>query len=480
MKDTGKAEDWKIRMTPRYITATANRPGLSRAITIFFLLIVAGFTASATADAADKSAMREAVDSLSKVLDSIPQDIPSFDSTTGLDEYLAVAMKRNPGLRSSYNRWIADLKKSDYAGSLPDPMFNYAYFIENVETRVGPQEQRFGLRQSFPCFGTLGAKEDIAFAKSQASYQKFQAAKYALFYDVKAAYYDYYYLGRDIQITRENLELLTFWESVARSRYKVGLKQHPDVIKAQVELGKLEDHLQTLREQRAPKAARLRALLNLSDTFTLPIPGTITVAELPFAEDSVIRVITEENPNIQALQRIVESERAGENLAGKLALPSFSIGVDYIQTGEAINPDLPESGKDPWMIGASISLPIWFGKNNARKQEAEARRRSAEYRLSDSENQLVAVTERLLFEYSDALRKTRLYRDGLVPKAEQSLNATYAAYQAGESDFLNLLDAQRQLLDFQLTVAREQARLATIRAKLEMLSGSELSKYLHP
>ena len=55
----------------------------------------------------------------------------------------------------------------------------------------------------------------------------------------------------------------------------------------------------------------------------------------------------------------------------------------------------------------------------------------------------------------------------------------YAAYQAGETDFLNVLDAQRQLLDFELTVARAQVRLATKRAQLEMYSGTDLSKYLH-
>lgn len=431
-----------------------------------------------TGEAADKSTMRSTADSLGLVLGTVSESIPTFDSTSTLDDYLRVALERSPRLRSAYNRWIADLKKSDHVGALPDPMFSYTYFVENVETRVGPQEQRFGLRQVFPWFGTLGAREDMALAMSEASYQRFKAAKYELYYDVKSAYYDYYFLGQDLQITSENFELLEFWESVAQSKYKVGLKQHPDVIKAQVELGKLEDHLQTLREQIEPKAARLRAWLNLSNSVEIPIPRAIVVAEQQLVHDSVVANITSNNPNLRALERIIESERAGEKLAGKQSLPSFSIGVDYIQTGEAIDPDMPESGKDPWMIGASISLPIWFGKNGARKKEAEARRRAAEYNLRDSENKLVAVTVRLLFEYSDALRKMRLYRDGLVPKAEQSLNAIYVAYQAGETDFLNLLDAQRQLLGFQLTVAREQSRLATRRAQLEMLGGSELNVYV--
>lgn len=446
---------------------------LSICAVIVLVLFAQGLAGSVTAS--EKSEMRAKLDSLGTILEATPASIPLFDSTSSINDYLKVAMERSPRLRSAYNVWIADLKKSDHVGALPDPILTYAYFVEQVETRVGPQEQRFGIRQAFPWFGTLGAKKDMAYAMSQASYQRFEAARFELFYDVKAAFYDYYYLGRDLSITKENLDLLQFWESVAQSKYKVGLKQHPDIIKAQVELGKLEDHLTTLQEQVTPRAARLRALLNLPETTTLPIPTEISVEEVPLVEDSVVSLITRQNPNLRALERVINSKRAGERLAGKQSMPSFSIGVDYIQTGEAINPDLSESGKDPWMIGASLSLPIWFGKNSARKKEAKAQRRAAEYNLRDTENRLIAVTKQLLFEYADALRKTRLYRDGLVPKAEQSLNAVFAAYQAGETDFLNVLDAQRQLLDFQLTVAREQSRLATKRAQLEMLSGTELS-----
>jgi cobalt-zinc-cadmium efflux system outer membrane protein len=313
---------------------------------------------------------------------------------------------------------------------------------------------------------------------SQASYRKFVSEQLKLAYQVKAAFYDYYFIGRELSITRENMELLKFWESVVNSKYKVGLKQHPDLMKVQVELGKLEDNLRTLQEMLEPAAARMRALLDLPDSIAIPVPAAIEVTEAELADDSVLSAIKRENPDLQAMQFMIEKEKAGVSLAKKEALPSFSIGVDYIQTGEALNPTIAESGKDAWIIAGSISLPIWFGKNGARKGEAVARQYQAEYNRRESENQLIAMGERILFEYSDALRKTRLYRDGLVPKAQQSLNASYAAYEAGKEDFLNVLDAERQLLDFELTVVREKAALATKRAQLEMLSGRSLDRYI--
>jgi len=98
----------------------------------------------------------------------------------------------------------------------------------------------------------------------------------------------------------------------------------------------------------------------------------------------------------------------------------------------------------------------------------------AEYNHRDAINSLEALTSQVLFSLADALRRVSLYRDGLVPKAQQSLNANYTAYQADETDFLNLLDAQRQLLAFQLQYERSKVDLAVSQARLEMLTGNQL------
>jgi outer membrane protein TolC len=357
---------------------------------------------------------------------------------------------------------------------LPDPWFSYTYFIENVETRVGPQRQVFRLRQSFPWFGTLGAKKDETAEAANAAFQRFESRKLRLFYQVKAAYYEYYYLGRDVSITRENLELLTFWESVARAKYRVALKQHPDVIKAQVELGKLEDRLRTVEDMMGPVVARLRAVMNLPDSIPLPVPAEIDVQEAAVYRDDVIAQVLANNPDLKSLVHLIDKARAGERLANKASWPSLFVGVDYVDIGEAVNPNAPDSGKDAFTASVGVSLPIWFGANKAKRQEAEAQYRGAQNNLADARNRLSALTEKIVFEYEDALRKTRLYGDGLVPKAEQSLNANYTAYQAGEMDFLNLLDAQRQLLDFQLQYERSKSSLATSRAEIEMVTGRAL------
>ncbi|MDF1545516.1 MAG: TolC family protein [bacterium] len=444
--------------------------------TVATLALSLGSVLLLTISASATNPNQAVADSLFSAYEPDSQIVFRTDSTTGLDDYLAYAALQSPSLRQAFYHWKAALEKTGYAGVLPDPMLSYGYFIENVETRVGPQNQRFSLKQSIPWFGTLGSKKDIANESANIAYRKYQAEKLKLFYSVRSAYYDLYYIGRDIELTSDNLELLKFWESVARTKYKVALKKHPDVIKAQVELGKLEDRLLTLQDQVGPMAARLRAEVNLPDTISISIPSMIEIVETEVEPQVVIANALQYNPNLNAISHLIDKERAGVRLAGKASSPNFTFGVDYIETGDALNPSMDESGKDPFVFGVGINLPIWFGKNNAKKNEAKAKLQAAKYGYADAQNRLVAFAEKIVFQYSDALRKTRLYRDGLIPKAEQALNASYAAYQVAETDFLNVLDAQRQLIAFQLRYERAVADLATSRAKIEMITGSELDK----
>ncbi|NOY88413.1 MAG: TolC family protein [FCB group bacterium] len=441
------------------------------------LLIVLFLLFSSTVlalDTKESKNLSEKIEQTFKLNNVSTESLP--DST--ISSYLAYAALNNPGLKAAFYSWKAALEKVGYAGVLPDPMLSYGNYIKNVETRVGPQNQRFSIRQKIPWFGTLGAKKGIAFETAKFAYQKYQSQKLMLFYQVKKAYYDYYYLGRQIQITKDNIELLKFWEEVVQAKYKVAQSNYADVIKTDVELVKLEDKLQSFEERKEPIAARLRATLNISDSVNLTIPHTIAIEEAPVNHDSLLTAALAYNPNLIAIQHLIEKAKTGERLAAKTSFPNFTFGMDYIETGKAIKPNLAESGKDPWIVSVGINLPLWFGKNKAKKNEAKARVKMMQYNLTDSKNKIITAVEKSVYEYDDALRKIKLYRDGLLPKAQQALNATFTAYKAGTMDFLNVLDAQRQLLNFQLKYDYAITNLAIKKAELEMLTGNEITTVL--
>ncbi|HER19754.1 MAG TPA: hypothetical protein ENO14_01765, partial [Chromatiales bacterium] len=62
-----------------------------------------------------------------------------------LQDYLRHAARTNAGLEAAFEEWKAAVEQVPQAKALPDPRFTYGYFIDEVETRVGPQEHRLGL-----------------------------------------------------------------------------------------------------------------------------------------------------------------------------------------------------------------------------------------------------------------------------------------------------------------------------------------------
>jgi len=137
-----------------------------------------------------------------------------------LVDYLRYASLNNAELKAKFEEWKAALEQIPQAKALDDPKFTYGYFIEEVETRVGPQRQKFGIMQVFPWFGKIEARTDIAAAKAKAAKQRYETTKLKLFRQVKVAFYEFTYLATAIDIAKQNLELLKHFEEVARTKYR--------------------------------------------------------------------------------------------------------------------------------------------------------------------------------------------------------------------------------------------------------------------
>jgi len=404
------------------------------------------------------------------------KELPELGENSTLSDYLAYAALNNPGLEASFNRWKGALERIPQVKAYPDPRFNYAFFIREVETRVGPQRQKLGLAQTFPWFGKLDLRGDAAFEASKVEKARYDATRLGLFYEVKDAYYEYYYLGKAISITEEHLKLMESLERVARVMYSTGMTTNSDLVKAQVELGKLEDRLRTLRDLERPAVARLNASLGRAQDAPLPWPRTIEYERVEFKDEELVAWLREHNPELKAIEAMAKVETVRKDLAGKDYYPDITLGVEYVDTDEAEMPNVDESGKDPVVVMASINLPIWHKKYQAAEKEAELGYLAAMSQRSDKQNLLISRLEMTLFKFRDAQRKIDLYRHSLVPKARQALEVAQRAFAAGTASFLDVIDAERTLLTFELESERALADRAQRLAEMEMLIGRDIPR----
>ena len=353
--------------------------------------------------------------------------------------------------------------------SLPDPKLSYTYYIEEVETRVGPQRQSIALAQMFPWFGKLRLRGDAAAKVAEAAWMDVQQERLMLRYRVSVLYYDLWYLKESIDLTQGNFDLLRALEAVARERYRTG-QVLTAVMQAQVELGKLEDRLRSLRELRAPTVAKLNAELNRPLDAPLPWPR-LGPEDLPQLQaDVILGEVRLKNPQLAKLTALAEKERIAADLARKNGFPDITLGLSMIDTDDA-RMSTSDSGKDPIMATISVNLPIWRGRLRAERREAQFRRHAFLDRRKNKVNDLESDVRLALYHYGDAARKLDLYRDTLLPKAEQSLGVARKAFQAGKTEFLTVIDAQRVLLEFQLAAAKAKADQGKRWAEIQMLTG---------
>ena len=389
----------------------------------------------------------------------------------GLEEYIRYALSHNPGLRAAFENWQAALEHIGPARARPDPRLTFGYSIRPVETRVGPQEWRLGLAQTFPWFGQLALQGQMETAGAGAVQQRYEAARLDLVFQVESAYYELYYLQWAIEIQASNVQWLTALEKVAQANYRAGRGSQADVLKIQMELGKLADGLQSLRDQWAPVRARFNAVLNRPARADVAVPR-----ELPPAPPLSGEAVLAHHPVLRALDFEIARAQTSVEKAHKEGYPSWTLSVDYIATGGrevAVPP--PDDGKDPLVAMLALNLPLDRRQYRDGERQARARLQAAELDRQERENQLEAHLQMALYQWRDSQRKIDLYRDSLLPRAEQTLEVTRQAFAAGKGSFLDLIDAQRLRLEFQLGYERALADRARHRAEIDRLMGGRLA-----
>ncbi len=394
------------------------------------------------------------------------------DSTR--DQYVRYALLNNPAVEAAYEDWRAVAERGAQVGALPDPRVTFGYFLEEVETRVGPQEARVGARQTFPWPGKLRDREDAADSRARAAWRRLEAVRLAVTERVVVSLHNLRYLDQSVAITRDNVGLLRSFEAAVRARYRVGAGNHPELIRVQVELGLLEDRLANLETTRPSYVAELNAVLNRDAAEDIPSVTALPDLTVDSTPAELISSAHELSPALLGFDDLIDEQRSLESAARKDGFPDVTLGVDYIFTGEAKNRAIAESGDDPVLFSVGVNLPIWRKKIDASVRQAVAKRRSMTHRRADTANRIAADVRRAWVDHTDADRRVRLYEGSLIPKANESLRASLAGFRAGDVRFLDLLDTERTLLEFAISAERARAERGKALARLSALVGRQV------
>lgn len=376
------------------------------------------------------------------------------NSSSPVDQYLMQAAENNPSLMAEYRNYLSSLEKVPQVTTLPDPELSFGYFINPIETRVGPQQARLGLTQMFPWFGTLGARGDAAAEMAKARFEAFQEARNRLFYEVHKKWYQLYHIEQSIRIMRGNISILETFESLAMRRYEAGQVGQVDVLRVQIEKEDLKTRLELMADNRKVALQEFRELLNTDSGENIRTADSLQMRDLELNLQEIEKRIMDQNAQLSRLDFEAASAKSTIELARKEGLPKFGLGVDYVVTGER-DMVLTDNGKDAFMARAGIQIPLYRKKYKAKEREAEINLQSVQYRQAATQNRLISQLEQAMRDYDDARRRVLLYRDVQIQRTRQAINILTEKYATSATDFEELLRLQRKLLDYEL--ARETA-----------------------
>lgn len=392
-----------------------------------------------------------------------------------LSDLLQELFERNQSIQAARSQWRATIERYPQETAFPDPMLSYGYFAQSVETRVGPQRHRIGVKQTFPYPGKRKLKGELVRKDVEMAQLQYEIAMRDAVTELKTSFYELQYLRAAIELTRQNQQLLEHSLRIATAQYAEENAALNDVLRAQSQVAQLGYDLITLKELELTEATRINTLLNRSPETALGPVSISPFETLTLPLDKLYAAALERRQELK-LSR-VKVERAGKSieLARKLNKPDISVDLLYIETGEAIGPTR-DDGKDPIIVGFGINVPIWGAKNRARVQEAQHSRHAASHRLKHVENMTLAEVKKLYFRLENARRLTTLYREQLIPQAKKSMEISETWQREGKGSFTGFLETQSVWLNFNLAWQRAMTDYRQSLARLEQLAGGTLSE----
>ena len=373
-----------------------------------------------------------------------------------LDGYLVQAAKNNPGLKAKFSDYRAALEKVPQVGALPDPQVMFGYFIQPVETKVGPQKATISASQAFPWFGTLKAKENVATQMAQSKYEAFEDAKSRLFYDLKSNYFNLYFTGRSIAITKENLRLLQSFKKLALVKIEAGMASTVDEYRLEMEIGEMENQLAYMQDNYQTQQVAFNNLLNRDRHAEIQIPDTLWSRNLALNIQQMEDSINLRNHQLKRLDNMMAAYQAEQVAARKSGSPKFSLGFNYVIVGKG-SATSADAGKDAFLFpSVGISIPLYRRKYQAMVQEAEYNEEVATNQKLDKVNTLNTVLEKANRDYQDAVRRVALFRNQLG-LAHRSLNILESSYSTDGKNFEEVLRMERKVLKYALELDKARA-----------------------
>ena len=383
-----------------------------------------------------------------------------------LDDVVREVLAANPALGQAATMIDAQRAHVGQTGVLPDPTLTVLWMGNPVPFEVqddDPSSYRgFTVMQMLPLGHKLALQREVARKDVAVEEVSRTAAQRDLVTAAKAAFFDYRYYGRALEITERNRQRLEQLAEISESRYRVGKAMQQDVLQARLQISMLLQRTAALEQQRLTSAARLNTLMGrpadsplaaaAAENELTPLPALESLAPLAVAND----------PMLARETRMTERERAALALSRKDSTPDLSVGYMF-----------QERVGNPTMQGAQFTVNLPLHRDRLRQEVAEGELRVRAAQQGEEARRLEASYE-LRQAYAaaqTAKQMSDLYDKAILPQAELARDSAQASYTVGNVDFLTVITNYTAIYSYELDYRRQRADYEIAIARIEGLTG---------
>jgi outer membrane protein TolC len=399
-----------------------------------------------------------------------------FKPTLGLAEVIREARANRGEVAAARARAEALAERPAIVGALEDPMISpsvdhYPFRMMDEEEGGRRYDWSIAVEQRFPLSDVRAQRRRAARADAARATAVADQTALDVVFDAQQAFFMLRERRRMTTVLEQQLQLSRQLVAAAAARYAGGTGVQADVLRAEVETARIEAAQRALAAQTRAAEAMLNASMGR--------PAGSPVGELEYSLNDP------ELPPVERLQEIATGMRP-ELRVGAAEVERSAAEVDVmrsmyrpmatIRAGRAST--MAEGAGAMLMLG--VSVPIWRGRLRAGVSEARAMERMASADLLAMQRMIEGETASARAEVESTRETRRSLETEIIPRAQIAVDAALAAYGAGQSTLVSVVEASRALWEARSELVMAETAASTAGARLERATGENMLEATGP
>jgi cobalt-zinc-cadmium efflux system outer membrane protein len=384
-----------------------------------------------------------------------------------LEVAIDIAMKDNPRMLAAQKDVDAARGRSWGTWWLPDPSFAAEY--EQIPTGKGLGafgERRLAITQSIDFPTNIFFKKKFADNDVNVSRMALSQTRLEVVAEVKRAYFNFLAKRDQLKLAQQNLQLAQEFSDKAKTRFEVGEAPNLEYIRARVGAAQAKNQVSQARSELTSAQAAVNALLARPAEASVNAVDSLAYQPLNNSLEELKQRAFEIHPRLRGAGYQVAMSQQLRNLSWGSFLPAIE-ATAFRQKVEG-NPGF-------YGIEFGFSLPLWFPfRQRGNIQEATATLNAAQWRFQNEKHILDAEIESAYARVQSTKEQVNLYTESLLDEAEEVYRVALRSYEEGESTYLELLEAQRTLIEVRAGYINALTNYNSAVADLEQAVGGDL------